>query len=166
MKNTVKFLIVLAIIIIISISALISQNKKLSKPNDSGGKNTVQEKEKSEQQKAEEFAKKMRPKIEKDLHEMDIHHFIKDITFENEVTISPMGFIVVRGYVNDEPEKFNFSASLKYRTKEIGSMSYSAELGDRFENWDDFDPQVKEDYLNSLSKKERKQYLKDIGEKE
>lgn len=58
MKNTVKFLIVLAIIIIISISALISQNKKLSKPNDSGGKNTVQEKEKSEQQKAEEFAKK------------------------------------------------------------------------------------------------------------
>lgn len=108
----------------------------------------------------------MRPKIEKDLHEMDIHHFIKDITFENEVTISPMGFIVVRGYVNDEPEKFNFSASLKYRTKEIGSMSYSAELGDRFENWDDFDPQVKEDYLNSLSKKEREQYLKDIGEKE
>lgn len=45
-------------------------------------------------------------------------------------------------------------------------MSYSAELGDRFENWDDFNPQVKEDYLNSLSKKEREQYLKDIGEKE
>ncbi|MEH7804328.1 DUF1433 domain-containing protein, partial [Bacillus pumilus] len=100
------------------------------------------------------------------LRKEDIHQFIKTITFKKRVTIDPMGYIVIRGYINGEPEKYEFSASLKYRTKEIGSMSYSAELGDRFENWDDFNPQVKEDYLNSLSKKEREQYLKDIGEKE
>ena len=158
MKNTIKLVSVLVVIIIVSVTSLITQHNKQSKPND-----VV--KEKSDQEKAEELAEKMKPKIEECLRKEDIHHFIKTITFKKRVTINPMGYIVIRGYINDEPEKYEFSASLKYRTKEIGSMSYSAELGDRFENWEDFDPQVKEDYLNSLSKKEREQYLKDIGEK-
>ncbi|GJI57127.1 MULTISPECIES: DUF1433 domain-containing protein [Bacillus] len=158
MKNTIKLVSVLVVIIIVSVTSLITQHNKQSKTND-----VV--KEKSDQEKAEELAEKMKPKIEECLRKEDIHHFIKTITFKERVTINPMGYIVIRGYINDEPEKYEFSASLKYRTKEIGSMSYSAELGDRFENWEDFDPQVKEDYLNSLSKKEREQYLKDIGEK-
>ncbi|MGN7857004.1 DUF1433 domain-containing protein [Bacillus sp. 22483] len=158
MKNTIKLVSVLVVIIIVSVTSLITQHNKQSKTND-----VV--KEKSDQEKAEELAEKMKPKIEECLRKEDIHHFIKTITFKKRVTINPMGYIVIRGYINDEPEKYEFSASLKYRTKEIGSMSYSAELGDRFENWEDFDPQVKEDYLNSLSKKEREQYLKDIGEK-
>lgn len=158
MKNTLKLVSVLVVIIIVSVTSLITQHNKQSKTND-----VV--KEKSDQEKAEELAEKMKPKIEECLRKEDIHHFIKTITFKKRVTIDPMGYIVIRGYINDEPEKYEFSASLKYRTKEIGSMSYSAELGDRFENWEDFDPQVKEDYLNSLSKKEREQYLKDIGEK-
>ncbi|WP_426579079.1 DUF1433 domain-containing protein [Bacillus altitudinis] len=158
MKNTLKLVSVLVVIIIVSVTSLITQHNKQSKTND-----VV--KEKSDQEKAEELAEKMKPKIEECLRKEDIHHFIKTITFKERVTINPMGYIVIRGYINDEPEKYEFSASLKYRTKEIGSMSYSAELGDRFENWEDFDPQVKEDYLNSLSKKEREQYLKDIGEK-
>ncbi|MEC3812653.1 DUF1433 domain-containing protein [Bacillus altitudinis] len=158
MKNTLKLVSVLVVIIIVSVTSLVTQHNKQSKSND-----VV--KEKSDQEKAEELAEKMKPKIEECLRKEDIHHFIKTITFKERVTINPMGYIVIRGYINDEPEKYEFSASLKYRTKEIGSMSYSAELGDRFENWDDFDPQVKEDYLNSLSKKERQQYLKDIGEK-
>ena len=158
MKNTLKLVSVLVVIIIVSVTSLITQHNKQSKTNDVA-------KEKSDQEKAEELAEKMKPKIEECLRKEDIHHFIKTITFKERVTINPMGYIVIRGYINDEPEKYEFSASLKYRTKEIGSMSYSAELGDRFENWDDFDPQVKEDYLNSLSKKEREQYLKDIGEK-
>ncbi|QDZ96716.1 DUF1433 domain-containing protein [Bacillus altitudinis] len=158
MKNTIKLVSVLVVIIIVSVTSLITQHNKQSKTND-----VV--KEKSDQEKAEELAEKMKPKIEECLRKEDIHHFIKTIMFKKRVTINPMGYIVIRGYINDEPEKYEFSASLKYRTKEIGSMSYSAELGDRFENWEDFDPQVKEDYLNSLSKKEREQYLKDIGDK-
>ena len=158
MKNTIKLVSVLVVIIIVSVTSLVTQHNKQSKSND-----VV--KEKSDQEKAEQLAEKMKPKIEECLRKEDIHHFIKTITFKERVTINPMGYIVIRGYINDEPEKYEFSASLKYRTKEIGSMSYSAELGDRFENWEDFDPQVKEDYLNSLSKKEREQYLKDIGEK-
>lgn len=159
MKNTIKLVSVLVVISIVSVTSLITQHNKQSKSND-----VV--KEKSDQEKAEELAEKMKPKIEEFLRKEDIHQFIKTITFKKRVTIDPMGYIVIRGYINGEPEKYEFSASLKYRTKKIGSMSYSAELGDRFENWDDFNPQVKEDYLNSLSKKEREQYLKDIGEKE
>lgn len=37
--------------------------------------------EKSDQEKAEEFAEKMKPKIEERLHEEDIHNFIRTITF-------------------------------------------------------------------------------------
>lgn len=168
MKNTLKVLFALIVIIIISVLVLLNQHDKQNKTSDSGGKDTVQEKKKSDQQKAEEFADKMKPKIEEDLYEMDIHHFIKNITFKKEVTISPMGYIVVEGYINDEPEKFNFSASLKYRTNEISSMSYSYELSTRFRDWEKYkdEPQLKENFLKSLSKKEREQYLKDIGEKE
>ncbi|WP_144532069.1 DUF1433 domain-containing protein [Bacillus pumilus] len=166
MKNKIKFLIVfITLITIISVTLFLLKGKQ-SQTNESGGKVIVQEKEKSEQQKAEEFAEKMKPKIEKRLHKMDIHNFIETISFKKGVTINPMGYIRVRGYVNGEPERFEFSASLEYRSNEVGSMSISSDLSDRFENWDDFDPQVKEDFLNSLSEKEREQYLKDIGEKE
>ncbi|KRU17505.1 MULTISPECIES: hypothetical protein [Bacillus] len=166
MKKKIKLLIVfITLITIISVTLFLLKGKQ-SQTNESGGKVIVQEKEKSEQQKAEEFAEKMKPKIEKRLHKMDIHNFIETISFKKGVTINPMGYIRVRGYVNGEPERFEFSASLEYRSNEVGSMSISSDLSDRFENWADFDPQVKEDFLNSLSKKEREQYLKDIGEKE
>uniref|UniRef100_UPI000DADEF25 DUF1433 domain-containing protein n=1 Tax=Bacillus safensis TaxID=561879 RepID=UPI000DADEF25 len=158
---TIKLVSVLVVIILVSVTSLIVQDNKQSQSNVN-----VEVKEKSEQEKVEEFAEKMKPKIEERLHEEDIYKFIKTITFKKGVTINPMGRIVVRGYINDEPEKFYFSASLRYRFNEISSMSHSPDLSDRFENWNDFDPQVKEDFLNSLSKKEREQYLKDIGEKE
>ena len=160
MKNTLKLVSVLVVIIIVSVTSLVTQHNKQSKSND-----VV--KEKSDQEKAEELAEKMKPKIEECLRKEDIHHFIKTITFKKRVTIDPMGYIVIRGYINDEPEKYEFSASLKYRTKEIGSMSYSYELSIRFRDWEKYkdEPQLKENFLKSLYKKEREQYLKDIGEK-
>ncbi|MHA4767401.1 DUF1433 domain-containing protein [Bacillus altitudinis] len=160
MKNTIKLVSVLVVIIIVSVTSLITQHNKQSKTND-----VV--KEKSDQEKAEELAEKMKPKIEECLRKEDIHHFIKTITFKKRVTIDPMGYIVIRGYINDEPEKYEFSASLKYRTKEIGSMSYSYELSIRFRDWEKYkdEPELKENFLKDLSKKEREQYLKDIGEK-
>ncbi|AIZ62347.1 DUF1433 domain-containing protein [Bacillus safensis] len=161
MKNTIKLVAVLVVIILVSVISLIVQHNKQSQSNVD-----VEVKEKSDQEKAEEFAEKMKPKIEERLHEEDIHNFIKTITFKKNVSISPMGYVTVDGYINNEPDKYHFSASLIYKSNEIGSMSHSPDLSDRFENWDDFDPQVKEDFLNSLSKKEREQYLKDIGEKE
>lgn len=158
MRNTMKFSIII-VAVIISVTVLIVEyiDKSLS--------DEVVE-EKCAQEKAEDFAKKMKPKVEEHLHKRDIHNFIKTITFEKDVTINPMGDITIDGYINNEPEKYRFSASLQYRAKKIGSMSYDPDLSDRFENWDDFDPQVKEDFLNSLSEKEREHYLKDIGEKE
>ena len=160
MKNTIKLVSVLVVIIIVSVTSLITQHNKQSKSND-----VV--KEKSDQEKAEELAEKMKPKIEECLRKEDIHHFIKTITFKKRVTIDPMGYIVIRGYINGEPEKYEFSASLKYRTKEIGSMSYSYELSIRFRDWEKYkdEPELKENFLKDLSKKEREQYLKDIGEK-
>ncbi|HBU91827.1 MULTISPECIES: DUF1433 domain-containing protein [Bacillus] len=166
MKKIIKILVVLIIIIVIAVISLVIQQDKQKKSNDIGGENFVQEK--SDQEKAEEFAEKMKPKIEEDLHKMDIHNFIKTITFEKKVTINPMGDIVINGYVNDEPERFNFSASLQFRSKKVGPMSYSEDLSDRFIDWDEYkdEPKVKEDYLKSFTEKEREQYLKDIGEKE
>lgn len=78
-----------------------------------------------------------------------------------------MGYVTVDGYINDEPEKFYFSASLMHKSKEIGSMSYSPELSYRFKDWDKYkdEPEIKENYLKRLSEKEREQYLKDIGKK-
>ncbi|MFP3810280.1 DUF1433 domain-containing protein [Bacillus pumilus] len=165
MKYLKIFLFVFILIIIIMSAVLIIQHKR-DQSHDAGGNNSMQQKEKSDQEKAEEYAKKMKPKVEEDLRESDIHGFIKKITFKNQVTINPMGHIMIRGYINDDPERFGFEALLRYESDKVDSMSYDPDLSDRFENWDDFDPQVKEDFLNSLSEKEREQYLKDIGEKE
>ncbi|MBL3647473.1 MULTISPECIES: DUF1433 domain-containing protein [Bacillus] len=129
-----------------------------------GGDHSVNTNEKNEQQKAEEYAEKMKPKIKEKLKKDDIHHFVNDITFDKDVSISPMGMIELSGYVNNNPEKFSFDVSLRYGTDKVDSIGYDKDLADRFENWDDFDKEVKEDFLNSLSKEEREQYLKDIGE--
>ncbi|KIL12715.1 hypothetical protein B4129_3004 [Bacillus safensis] len=155
-----KFSIII-VAVIISVTAFIVEymNKSLS---------DEVVKEKSDQEKAEEFAEKMKPKIEERLHKKDIHHFIEKITFKKKVVISPMGYVTVDGYINDDAEKFYFSASLIHKSNEIGSMSYSPELSYRFKDWDKYkdEPDIKENYLNRLSEKEREQYLKDIGEKE
>ena len=168
MKNTIKIICVLVLVIVISVILLILEFDKKKESNDAGGKNIVEEREKSDQELAEEFAEKMKPKIEEHLHKRDIHNFIKTITFEKDVTINPMGDITIDGYVNDEPEKYGFSASLQYRAKKIGSMSYDPELSDRFIDWEEYkdEPEVKENYLKSFTKEERDQYLRDIGEKE
>ncbi|MBY0187043.1 DUF1433 domain-containing protein, partial [Bacillus aerophilus] len=107
MKNTIKLLSVLFVVILVAVTSLIVQVNKHIQSN-----NAV--KEKSDQAKAEELAEKMKPKIEEHLHKRDIHNFIKTITFEKDVTINPMGDITIDGYVNDEPEKYGFSASLQY----------------------------------------------------
>ncbi len=166
MKSTLKIVFLLFTIAIILVVTLILQQVKEKKSSDSGGKTIVEEK--SDQVKAEEFAEKMKPKIEERLHKEDIHNFIKTITFKKNVSISPMGYVTVDGYINNDAEKYHFSASLIYKTNEIGSMSHSPDLSDRFIDWDEYkdEPKVKENFLNSLSKKEREQYLKDIGEKE
>ena len=152
---------ILFVVVIISVTAFIVEYINQSLSDD-----VVEEK--SDEEKAEELAKKMKPKIEEHLHKRDIHHFIKTITFEKDVTINPMGDIIIDGYINNEPEKFGFSASLQYSAKKIGSMSYDPELSYRFKDWDKFkdEPELKENYLKRLSEKEREQYLKDIGEKE
>ncbi|KSU74128.1 DUF1433 domain-containing protein [Bacillus altitudinis] len=161
MKNTIKLLSVLFVVILVAVTSLIVKVNKHIQSN-----NAV--KEKSDQAKAEELAEKMKPKIEEHLHKRDIHNFIKTITFEKDVTINPMGDITIDGYVNDEPEKYGFSASLQYRAKKIGSMSYDPDLSDRFIDWEEYkdEPEVKENYLKSFTKEEREQYLRDIGEKE
>ncbi|ALM27362.1 DUF1433 domain-containing protein [Bacillus altitudinis] len=160
MRNTMKFSI-LIVVVIISVTAFIVEYINQSLSDD-----IVEEK--SDEEKVEELAEMMKPKIEEHLHKRDIHHFIKTITFEKDVTINPMGDIIIDGYINNEPEKFGFSASLQYRAKKIGSMSYDPELSYRFKDWDKFkdEPELKENYLKRLSEKEREQYLKDIGEKE
>ncbi|MCM2989196.1 DUF1433 domain-containing protein [Bacillus safensis] len=161
MKNTIKFVSVLVVIILVSVMLLIVQDNKQSQSNVN-----VEVKEKSEQEKAEEFAEKMKPKIEERLQKKDIHHFIEKITFKKNVSISPMGYVTVDGYINGEPEKFDFSASLMLKSNEISSMSYSPELSYRFKDWEKYkdEPKIKQNYLNRLSEKEREQYLKDIGE--
>ncbi|MEC1008999.1 DUF1433 domain-containing protein [Bacillus altitudinis] len=160
MRNTMKFSI-LFVVVIISVTAFIVEYINQSLSDD-----IVEEK--SDEEKVEELAEMMKPKIEEHLHKRDIHHFIKTITFEKDVTINPMGDIIIDGYINNEPEKFGFLASLQYRAKKIGSMSYDPELSYRFKDWDKFkdEPELKENYLKRLSEKEREQYLKDIGEKE
>ncbi|MEY8847026.1 DUF1433 domain-containing protein [Bacillus safensis] len=168
MKNTIKIICVLVLVLVISVMLLILQLDKKKESNDAGGKNIVEEREKSDQEIAEDFAEKMKPKVEEHLHKRDIHNFIKTITFEKDVTINPMGDITIDGYINNKPEKYGFSASLQYRAKKIGSMSYDPELSYRFKDWDKFkdEPELKENYLKRLSEKEREQYLKDIGEKD
>ncbi len=152
---------IIIVVVIISVTAFVVEDINQSLSDD-----VVEEK--SDQEKAEEFAEKMKPKIEERLHKKDIHHFIEKITFKKKVVISPMGYVTVDGYINDDAEKFYFSASLIHKSNEIGSMSYSPELSYRFKDWDKYkgEPDIKENYLNRLSEKEREQYLKDIGEKE
>ncbi|MBI1627947.1 DUF1433 domain-containing protein [Bacillus safensis] len=160
MRNTLKFSIII-VVAVISVTVFVVEYIHQSFSDE-----VVQEK--SDQEKAEEFAEKMKPKIEERLHKKDIHHFIEKITFKKKVVISPMGYVTVDGYINDDADKFYFSASLIHKSNEIGSMSYSPELSYRFKDWDKYkdEPEIKENYLNRLSEKERKQYLKDIGEKE
>ncbi|WP_144532065.1 DUF1433 domain-containing protein [Bacillus pumilus] len=160
MRNAMKLSIII-VVVIISVTAFVVEDINQSLSDD-----VVEEK--SDQEKAEEFAEKMKPKIEERLHKKDIHHFIEKITFKKKVVISPMGYVTVDGYINDDAEKFYFSASLIHKSNEIGSMSYSPELSYRFKDWDKYkgEPDIKENYLNRLSEKEREQYLKDIGEKE
>ncbi|OLP67021.1 hypothetical protein BACPU_03800 [Bacillus pumilus] len=167
MKNTIKILCALLLIIVIAVILLIFQHDKQKNSKHLGGNDNMQEKEKSDQEKAEEYAKKMKPKIKEDLRGEDIHHFIKSITFENQVTINPMGHIIIRGYINDEPERFGFEALLMYESGEVDSMSYDPDLSDRFIDWDEYkdEPEVKENFLGNFTKEEREQYLKDIGEK-
>ncbi|WP_367387093.1 DUF1433 domain-containing protein [Bacillus vallismortis] len=161
---TMKKMIVAGAIIIILAGSLYFYFYKTNTKETTGGNKNMNSEEKSDREKAEEYAEKMKPKVEEALRKEDIHQFIKTITFEKNIEINPMGRIIMDGYVNGEPEKFHFSADLIYNSNKVDGMSFSKDLGDRFENWDDFDKEVKEDFLNSLSKEEREQYLKDIGE--
>ncbi|MEK3973023.1 DUF1433 domain-containing protein [Bacillus sp. FSL M7-0558] len=159
MRNVMKLSIII-VVVIISVTAFVVEYIDHSVSEEIA-------EEKNDQEIAEDFAEKMKPKVEEHLHKRDIHNFIKTITFEKDVTINPMGDIIIDGYINNEPEKYGFSASLQYRAKKIGSMSYDPELSYRFKDWDKFkdEPELKENYLKRLSEKEREQYLKDIGDK-
>ncbi|ARW08969.1 DUF1433 domain-containing protein [Bacillus atrophaeus] len=159
-----KMLFAGVIVIILIAGALYFNFDKATTKDTTGGNKNMNSEEKSDREKAEEYAEKMKPKVEETLRKEDIHHFIKTITFEKDIEINSMGRIIIDGYVNGDPEKFHFSADLIYNSNKVDGMSFSKDLGDRFENWDDFDKEVKEDFLNSLSKEEREQYLKDIGE--
>ncbi|MGE6855863.1 DUF1433 domain-containing protein [Bacillus sp. FSL K6-2841] len=147
MRNTMKFSI-LIVVVIISVTAFVVEYMNQSLSDD-----VVEEK--SDEEKAEELAEKMKPKIEEHLHKRDIHQFIKTITFEKDVNINPMGDITIDGYINDEPEKYGFSASLQYRAKKIGSMSFDSDLSDRFIDWEEYkdEPEIKENYLKCFTKK-------------
>ncbi|QEO64184.1 DUF1433 domain-containing protein [Bacillus altitudinis] len=159
MRNTLKFSIII-VVTVISITVFIVEFIHQSFSDE-----VV--KEKNDLEQAEEFAEEMKPKVEERLHKIDIHNFIKTITFDKRVNVNPMGYIIIRGHINGSPEKYDFSASLEYRSKEVGTMTFSPELSYRFKDWDKFkdEPELKENYLKRLSKKEREQYLKDIGDK-
>ncbi|KAF1678714.1 DUF1433 domain-containing protein [Bacillus sp. SKDU12] len=122
---------------------------------------------KSEQEKAEAYVEKMKPKIKEHLKEEDIHNFIKTITFEDKVEINPMGRIIVNGYINDNPDKFYFSADLIYESNKVDGMSYPEDVGNRFTDWSEYSKKEKEAYIKTAypDKKEREQYLRDIGER-
>ncbi|MDH6599066.1 DUF1433 domain-containing protein [Bacillus aerius] len=155
MRNTLKFCIII-VVTFISITVFVVEFIHQSFSDE-----VVKEKNDLEQ------AEEMKPKVEERLHKIDIHNFIKTITFDKRVNVNPMGYIIIRGYINGNPEKYDFSASLEYRSKEVGTMTFSPELSYRFKDWDKFkdEPELKENYLKRLSEKEREQYLKDIGEK-
>lgn len=165
MKITTKF-VVAFIILITSFLVIILYQQNQRKVIDSGENSVVQEK--SDQAKAEEYAEEMKPKIEEEISKTDIHDFVKNITFNKSVTINPMGDIKIKGFINSESGKFKFSALLQYNSGKVDSMSYSPDLADRFRDWEKYknEPELKENFLKRLPKKEREQYLKDIGEKE
>ncbi|MEC1611786.1 DUF1433 domain-containing protein [Bacillus mojavensis] len=170
MSFTKKILICGAIVLVIGVGIFYLNHKNTNTVDQSsqrsGGKQTMNLDEKSEQEKAEAYAEKMKPKIKEELKKEDIYHFIKDIKFNEKVTISPMGMIEVTGYINNEPEKFTFDASLYYKSNEVDSIGYSKEVGDRFTDWSKYSKKEKEEYIKTAypDKKEREQYLKDIGE--
>ncbi|MFT4398689.1 DUF1433 domain-containing protein [Bacillus sp. SW14] len=117
-------------------------------------------------EKTEAYVEEMKPKIEEELRKEDIHHFIKSVTFEDKVAINPMGRIVVNGYINDNPDKFDFSADLIYESNKVDGISYSQDVSDRFRDWSEYSKEVKDKYIKTAypDKKEREQYLRDIGE--
>ncbi|MCG8396134.1 hypothetical protein LWS67_05875 [Bacillus atrophaeus] len=77
-----------------------------------------------------------------------------------------MGRIVVNGYINDNPDKFDFSADLMYESNKVDGISYSQDVSDRFRDWSEYSKEVKDKYIKTAypDKKEREQYLRDIGE--
>ncbi|MDM5303891.1 DUF1433 domain-containing protein [Bacillus subtilis] len=165
MKKQAPFkLLAFVSVLLIVMVGFIYEIKKTS--DTSKGKRYITSKEKSDQEKAEAYVEKMKPNIKEELKKEDIHHFIKDIKFDQKVTISPMGLIEVTGYINNEPEKLSFDASLYYKSNEVDSIGYSQEVGDRFTDWSKYSKKEKEEYIKTAypDKKEREQYLRDIGE--
>lgn len=73
MRNTLKFSIII-VVAVISVTVFVVEYIHQSFSDE-----VVQEK--SDQEKVEKFAEKMKPKIEERLHEEDIHNFIRTITF-------------------------------------------------------------------------------------
>ncbi|MBK4205132.1 DUF1433 domain-containing protein [Bacillus subtilis] len=165
MKKQAPFkLLAFVSVLLILMVGFIYEIKKTS--GTSKDKEYITSKEKSEQEKAEAYVEEMKPKIEKELRKEDIHHFIKSVTFEDKVNINPMGRIVVNGYINDNPEKFDFSADLIYESNKVDGISYSQDVSDRFRDWSEYSKEVKDKYIKTAypDKNEREQYLKDIGE--
>ncbi|WP_024123476.1 DUF1433 domain-containing protein [Bacillus halotolerans] len=165
-----KILIIgtIVLIVVLGISYEIVKKMNISDrtTEETGGKQTVKKEEKSDKEKAEEYVEKMKPKIKEHLKEEDIHNFIKKITFEDKVEINPMGRIIVNGYINDNPDKFYFSADLIYDSNKVDGMSYPEDVGNRFTDWSEYTKKEKEEYIKTAypDKKEREQYLRDIGE--
>ncbi|MEC2061517.1 DUF1433 domain-containing protein [Bacillus stercoris] len=166
MKKQAPFkLLAFVSVLLILMVGFIYEIKKTS--GTSKDKEYITSKEKSEQEKAEAYVEEMKPKIEEELRKEDIHHFIKSVTFEDKVNINPMGRIVVNGYINENPEKFDFSADLIYESNKVDGISYSQDVSDRFRDWSEYSKEVKDKYIKTAypDKNEREQYLKDIGEK-
>lgn len=118
-------------IIFISACGTNNQNEEIGK-NEARG-----EKKMSDQEMAEQYAEKMKPAIKKDLEKQDINHFIKSIHFKDNISISPMGYIVVKGYVNNDPDKYTFVANLLIDSNEVDTMSTSPELSEKFVDKDE-----------------------------
>ncbi|WP_039074951.1 DUF1433 domain-containing protein [Bacillus sp. MSP13] len=156
-----KLLAFVSVLLIVMVGFIYEIKKTIDTP-----KKYITSKEKSDQEKAEAYVEEMKPKIEKELRKEDIHHFIKSVTFEDKVTINPMGRMIVNGYINDNPDKFYFSADLIYDSNKVDGMSYSEDVGNRFTDWSEYSKEVKDKYIKTAypDKKEREQYLKDIGE--
>ena len=166
MKKQAPFkLLAFVSVLLILMVGFIYEIKKTS--GTSKDKEYITSKEKSEQEKSEAYVEEMKPKIEEELRKEDIHHFIKSVTFEDKVNINPMGRIVVNGYINENPEKFDFSADLIYESNKVDGISYSQDVSDRFRDWSEYSKEVKDKYIKTAypDKNEREQYLKDIGEK-
>ncbi|MCY9377073.1 DUF1433 domain-containing protein [Bacillus spizizenii] len=158
--------IVVTILLGISYEIVKKMNISDQTTEETGGKQVVKKEEKSDKEKAEEYVEKMKPKIKEHLKKEDIHNFIKTIAFEDKIEINPMGRIIVNGYINDNPDKFYFSADLIYDSNKVDGMSYSEDVGNRFTDWSEYSKEVKDKYIKTAypDKKEREQYLKDIGE--